>query len=136
MQKWVDEWDGSPLGSDGAKPEKPMKRGGSNSNTALVRYFKDLTVGISMTLAAPVNGPALMKIFKNLNQKGINNDDIKRMIDLFVKEIKQTPLPSHVTPWRGFAARLDDLHRRIGQSSTTYDYSDYSVDPRLQKGDQ
>lgn len=126
-----DEWDVRVLGADGEREPKTVK-GKSESLMGLVQHFRDTTAGI-MSLNSPTNGPALIKIFKGLKQKGVTHQQITQMIDLFALDIRKTPLPSDIPAWRGFAGRLDSLHKRIGESSTTYDYSEYSVDARLLK---
>jgi hypothetical protein len=125
-----DEWDVRTLGADGAKEPNPGKKG--ESLMGLVQHFRDMTAGI-MSLNSPTNGPALIKIFKGLKQKGVTHKQITQMIDLFAFDIRKTPLPSDVPAWRGFAGRLDNLHKRVGESATTYDYSEYGVDTRFLK---
>ena len=129
----IDDWGGKALGAD--EPEsKPAVKKKSKKTTGLVTYFRDATVTSNMTLNAPVNGIALMKIFKRLHDKGVSIDQIYKMIDVFAHEIKQTPLPTEVPTWKGFASRLDSLKKKVDTPLTKYDYSEYTVDKRLRKG--
>lgn len=125
-----DDW-GRALGDDFDRAE--IKTPKSTASTNLVYYFRDKVTGKSMSLNAPVNGPALMKAFKSLRQKGITGEEIKSMIDHFAHDIEQTPLPSHLPPWRAFIAKMDNLYKAIQGSLTSTDYTVYGVDPRLKK---
>jgi len=128
----IDDWGGKTLGADEPASKPVIKK--KSSTTGLVNYFKDTTVSTNMTLNAPVNGMALMKIFKGLQDKGISIDQIYKMIDVFAHEIRQTPLPQDVPTWKGFASRLDSLKKKVDTPLTKYDYSEYTVDKRLRKG--
>ncbi len=128
----TDDWGGKTLGAD--EPIGKPVVGKKKSTTGLVAYFRDATVSTNMTLNAPVNGIALTKVFKNLQEKGVTVDQIYKMIDVFAHEIKQTPLPTDVPTWKGFAARLDSLKKKVDTPLTKYDYSEYTVDKRLMKG--
>lgn len=125
-----DEW-GPALGDDFDRKE--VKQIKTTASTNLVYYFRDKVTSKSMSLNSPVNGPALMKAFKSLRQKGITGDEIKSMIDQFAHDIEQTPLPSHLQPWRAFIAKMDTLYKSIKGSLTDTDYTVYGVDPRLKK---
>ena len=125
-----DGW-GPALGDDFDRVEVTKPK--TTASTNLVYYFRDKVTGTSMTLGAPVNGPALMKAFKSLRQKGITGDEIKSMIDQFAHDIGQTPLPDHLPPWRAFIAKMDSLYKAIQGSLTDTDYTLYRVDPRLKK---
>ena len=80
------------------------------------------------------NKIALMKIFKTLKSKGVTVEQIYKMIDMFAHEIKQTPLPQDVTTWKGFASRLDSLKKKVDTPIAKFDYSEYTVDKRLKRG--
>ena len=129
----IDDWGGKTLGADEPAIKPAVKK--KKSTTGLVNYFRDATISSNMTLNAPVNGMALMKIFKELQDKGVSIDQIYKMVDVFAHEIKQIPLPTEVPTWKGFAARLDSLKKKVDTPLTKYDYSEYTVDKRLRKGD-
>lgn len=129
----ADDWGGKAIGAD-EPVSKPMAKKKS-STRGLVNYFRDATVSSNMTLNAPINGMALIKIFKGLQDKGVSIDQIYKMIDVFAHEIKQTPLPTEVPTWKGFASRLDSLKKKVDTPLTKYDYSEYTVDKRLRKGE-
>ena len=63
----IDDWGGKTLGAD-EPVNKPLAKKKS-STTGLLVYFRDATISKNMTLNAPVNGMALMKVFKNLQEK-------------------------------------------------------------------
>lgn len=126
----IDDWGGKTLGADEPVKTPAIKK---QSATGLVSYFKNVTTSTNMTLNAPINGIALMKIFKNLKSKGVTIDQIYKMIDVFAHEIKQTPLPQEVPTWKGFSSRLDALKKKVDTPLTKYDYSEYTVDKRLKK---
>ena len=126
----TDDWGGKTLGADEPIKKPVVKK---QSSTGLVNYFRDVTASTKMTLNAPVNGIALLKIFKTLKDKGVTIDQIYKMIDVFAHEIKQTPLPQDVSTWKGFASRLDSLKKKVDTPLTKYDYSEYTVDKRLKK---
>jgi hypothetical protein len=128
----IDDWGGKTLGADEPVSKPPVKK--KSSTTGLVAYFRDATISNNMTLNAPVNGMALMKVFKNLQEKDVTIEQIYKMIDVFAHEIKQTPLPTDVPTWKGFASRLDVLKKKVDTPLSKYDYSEYTVDKRLMKG--
>lgn len=127
-----DDWSGKTIGADEPVIKFPVEK--KPYNGGMVNYFRDVTTGSSMTLNAPINAIALMKIFKTLKNKGVTVEQIYKMIDMFAHEIKQTPLPQDVPTWKGFASRLDSLKKKVDTPITKFDYSEYTVDKRLKRG--
>ena len=131
MKKKHDDWDVKVIGADEDKPKVEPQKG--QSLKKLVMYLQDRTTGMSMSLNAPVNGPAMMKIFKDMITEGVTHEQIYQMIDLFADDIKRTPLKEQQTPWVAFSARRGELFARVrgGTVQTTQDQMKF--DPRLEK---
>lgn len=128
----TDDWDITSIGQDiDEGVVHPLEKTGSLLR--LVNYFREATTSSSMTLNAPVNGPALTKAFKNMREKGVTSNQMYQMIDLFAKEIKQTPLPIEVSAWRGFLAKQDKLFKLVTIGVAVVDDSEYILDSRLEK---
>ena len=97
MKKKHDDWDVKVIGADEDKPKaEPTKK---KSLKDLVAYLHDRTFGMSMSLNAPVNGPAMMKIFSSMIAESVTHEQIYQMIDLFADDIKRIPLKEQETPW-------------------------------------
>ena len=124
-----DDW-GKPLGADEETVKVPSKKPNLRD---MVSYLRDRTATSNMSINAPVNGPAMMKIFKEMIEKGVTPDEIYQMIDLFADDIRQTPLERHEVPWKMFAARRSALLKRVDLGVVKADRSEYTFDPRLKK---
>jgi hypothetical protein len=133
MKKKSDDWDVKVIGADESKPEQPVVQEKKLGVTYMVRYFRDVTTSMSMTLNAPVNGPALMKIFKDMLSKSVTPTQIYHMIDLFADDIKHTPLKEQQPPWLAFAARRGELFTRVQGSTVQSTSEKVQFDPRLEK---
>lgn len=128
MKKAPDDW-GSPLGGDPDRKEEVAPKKGTLP--ALVYYFRDCLPEESMDrIGAPVNARALMAGFKKLIDRGFTHEDIRAMIDSFVRDIARRPLPSHVAAWRGFLANLDK-YAKDGKHDKDQRPSGLQIDPRL-----
>jgi hypothetical protein len=130
MKKQFDDW-GTGLGEDPDRKEPAPKQMRQDSRGSLVHFFRDsLPTENLMRITAPVNGPAMMKGFKKLADRGFTNEQIREMILDFVKEITRRPLPVEVAPWRAFLANLDKYAK---QQRTIKDVepTTTSIDPRL-----
>jgi hypothetical protein len=131
MKKPKDDWDVKVLGADPDAPKPVMPQ---NANLRdMVNYLRDRTVVGNMSINAPVNGPAMTKIFKDMLSENVTSDQIYRMIDLFSDDIRRTPLNSDQVPWRVFASRRSELLKRIAGDVAKQDSSEYTFDPRLEK---
>ena len=124
-----DGW-GVPLGADGKVEVAPSKKPNMRD---MVSYMRDRTTTANMSINAPVNGPAMMKIFKDMMDKGVTPEQIYRMIDMFAEDIRQTPLGRHEIPWKVFAGRRTNLLKRVDHGVVKGDASEYTFDPRLLK---
>jgi len=131
MKKKHDDWDVKVIGADEDKPKVEPQKGPSLKK--LVMYLQDRTTGMSMSLNAPVNGPAMMKIFSTMIADSVTHDQIYQMIDLFADDIKRTPLKEQETPWRAFAARRGELFKRVQGSTVQSTSEEMKFDPRLEK---
>lgn len=130
MKKLSDDW-GVGLGEDPDKKEPAPKQIRQDSRGNLVYFFRDSLPTETMDrITAPVNGPALMKGFKKLTDKGFTTDQIRAMIMAFVKEITRRPLPVEVAPWRAFLANLDKYAKENYVKEDDQPTS-ISIDPRL-----
>lgn len=129
-RKHTDDW-GTPIGTDpDPTPTTPTER--KMNSQSLVYYFKDHLPLESMDrIGSPVNGPALMKGFKKLREKGFTHDEIRVMIDSFIAKIKAKPLPPAVLPWRAFLSDLDSLAQSHRNLNPQQDYGKWGIDPRL-----
>ena len=130
MKNQSDDW-GVGLGEDLDKKEVVPKQKKQDSRGSLVYFFRDnLPAETLERITAPVNGPALMKGFKKLSDKGFSNEQIRGMILAFVKDISRRALPIDVAPWRAFLANLDkyakEMHVKEDDQPTSI-----SIDPRL-----
>lgn len=128
-----DDWDVKVIGADEPEPEQPKVLEKKQGLTHMVRYFRDVTTSTSMTLNAPVNGPALMKIFKDMLSKSVTPIQIYRMIDIFADDIKRTPLGNQEVPWIAFAGRRGGLLKRIASDTLPTVPQEVKFDPRLEK---
>ena len=131
MKKKHDDWDVKVLGADEDKPKAEPEKG--QSLKKLVMYLQDRTAEMSMSLNAPVNGPAMMKIFKDMLGDGVTHEQIYQMIDLFADDIRRTPLKEQQTPWRAFASRRGELFVRVQGSTVQSTSEKVQFDPRLEK---
>ena len=131
MKKKHDDWDVKVIGADEDKPKSAPQKG--QSLKKLVMYLQDRTTGMSMSLNAPVNGPAMMKIFKDMLGEGVTHEQIYQMIDLFADDIKRIPLKEQQTPWRAFAARRGELFARVHGGTVQTAQDQMKFDPRLEK---
>lgn len=131
MKKKHDDWDVKVIGADEDKPKAEPTKSPSLKN--LVMYLQDRTTGMSMSLNAPVNGPAMMKIFKDMLNEGVTHEQIYQMIDLFADDIKRIPLKEQETPWRAFAGRRGELFKRVQGSTVQTTSEPMKFDPRLEK---
>ena len=131
MKKKHDDWDVKVIGADEDKPKAEPQKGPSLKK--LVMYLQDRTTGMSMSLNAPVNGPAMMKIFKDMLAEDVTHEQIYQMIDLFADDIKRIPLKEQETPWRAFAARRGELFKRVQGSTVQSTSEELKFDPRLEK---
>jgi len=82
VKKKNDDWDVKVIGADEDKPKVEPQQGPSLKK--LVMYLQDRTTGTSMTLNAPVNGPAMMKIFKEMLSNSVTHEEIYQMICLLM----------------------------------------------------
>jgi hypothetical protein len=131
VKKKHDDWDVKVIGADEDKPKaEPTKK---KNLKDLVAYLHDRTSGMSMSLNAPVNGPAMMKIFSTMVADSVTHEQIYQMIDLFADDIKRTPLKEQETPWRAFAARRGELFARVQGSTVQTAQDQMKFDPRLEK---
>lgn len=131
MKKKHDDWDVKVIGADEDKPKVEPQKG--QSLKKLVMYLQDRTTGMSMSLNAPVNGPAMMKIFKDMITEGVTHEQIYQMIDLFADDIKRTPLKEQQTPWVAFSARRGELFARVRGGTVQTAQDQMKFDPRLEK---
>ena len=131
MKKKHDDWDVKVIGADEDKPKVETQKG--QSLKKLVMYLQDRTTGMSMSLNAPVNGPAMMKIFKDMITEGVTHEQIYQMIDLFADDIKRTPLKEQQTPWVAFSARRGELFARVRGGTVQTAQDQMKFDPRLEK---
>lgn len=136
--KFSDDW-GTALGSDKdvyTPPPTKKKSAKKDSLTGLVYEFQDqMIVGTPiMSLNAQINGPAMMKGFRNILDSGKSYDDIRAMIAQFAKDIKAKPITDGTPLWRVFMGRLDTLALKVGHSDTPISYDEIpKIDPRLTK---
>lgn len=131
MKKKHDDWDVKVIGADEDKPKAEQTK--KKSLKDLVAYLHDRTSGMSMSLNAPVNGPAMMKIFSSMIADSVTHEQIYQMIDLFADDIKRIPLKEQETPWRAFAARRGELFKRVQGSTVQSTPEEMKFDPRLEK---
>lgn len=128
-RKEDDGW-GVPLGADEKVEAAPSKKPNMRD---MVSYLRDRTTSANMSVNAPVNGPAMMKVLKDMLDKGVTPEQIYTMIDLFAEDIRQTPLGSHEIPWKVFAGRRTNLLSRVDHAAPKGNSSEYTFDPRLLK---
>lgn len=135
VSRFPDDW-GTAFGEDPdrkkAPAKTPKKKHDPDSRTALVMYFNQSLPTDMRRIGANVNGPAMMKVFAGLTQRGFTASDIRGMIDVFVKTITRRPLPVHVAPWRGFIADIDRYAEQVKRAPTREENDDVEIDPRLQ----
>lgn len=125
-----DDW-GRGLGED-PDQKRSTSAPKKGSRTALVRFFDaNVPADYALRLNAPTNGKALMKAFATLVAHGYTDDEIRQMILRYMQDISRRPLPSHVSPWRGFIANLDRLAKEIEAQPQEETTSEAIVDPRL-----
>lgn len=133
MKKKHDDWDVKVIGADEDAPKQPVVPEKKLGITYMLRYFRDVTTSTSMTLNAPVNGPAMLKIFKDMLSNSVTPTQIYHMIDLFADDIKHTPLKEQQPPWIAFAARRGELFKRVQGSTVQTTSEPMKFDPRLEK---
>lgn len=124
-----DDW-GKPLGADEETVKAPSKK---HNLRDMVSYLRDRTTSANMSINAPVNGPAMMKIFKEMLEKDVTPEQVYQMIDMFADDIRQTPLERHEVPWKVFAGRRSSLLKRVDNGVVKADSSEYKFDPRLKR---
>lgn len=133
MRKPTDEW-GPALGEDPDKPTAPQEKRrpkDPNSRAALVNHFNS-SIPVNMDRIGPnVNGPAMMQLFKKLDDKGFTAENIRGMINAFVVNITRRPLPTHVAPWRAFISDIDKYAEQIKRAPTTEENHEVEIDHRL-----
>lgn len=133
MRKPTDEW-GPALGEDPDKPTAPQEKRrpkDPNSRAALVNHF-NASIPVNMDRIGPnVNGPAMMQLFKKLDDKGFTAENIRGMINAFVVNITRRPLPTHVAPWRAFISDIDKYAEQIKRAPTTEENHEVEIDHRL-----
>lgn len=136
VSRFPDDW-GRPLNQDPDRveppaPAKKKKTYNPDSRTGLVMYFHQ-NIPVSMNrVGANVNGPAMMKAFGKLEEKGFTASDIRGMIDAFVRTTTRRPLPVSVAPWRAFLADIDRYADEVRRAPTKEENHDVEIDPRLQ----
>lgn len=123
----ADDW-GTALGQSPEKETPVIK----TSTVGLPYYFRDALPANMSSLYSTINGPALSKGFAHMRAQGLTTEDIKATIDKFMQDIVAKPLPSHVVPWRGFLARIDELVT-WSKTNQAEDFTSYKIDPRLKK---
>jgi hypothetical protein len=123
----TDDW-GTALGQSPEKETPVIK----TSTVGLPYYFRDSLPASMSSLYSTINGPALSKGFAHMRKEGLTTEDIKATIDKFMQDIVAKPLPSHVVPWRGFLARVDELVK-WSKTNQTEDLTAHTIDPRLKK---
>jgi hypothetical protein len=123
----TDDW-GTALGQSPEKETPVIK----TSTIGLPYYFRDSLPASMSSLYSTINGPALSKGFAHMRKEGLTTEDIKATIDKFMQDIVAKPLPSHVVPWRGFLARVDELVK-WSKTNQTEDLTAHTIDPRLKK---
>lgn len=133
MRKPTDEW-GPALGEDPDKPiasQEKRRPKDPNSRAALVNHF-NASIPVNMDRIGPnVNGPAMMQLFKKLDDKGFTAENIRGMINAFVVNITRRPLPTHVAPWRAFISDIDKYAEQIKRAPTTEENHEVEIDQRL-----
>jgi hypothetical protein len=123
----TDDW-GTALGQSPEKETPVIK----TSTVGLPYYFRDSLPASMSSLYSTINGPALSKGFAHMRKEGLTTEDIKATIDKFMQDIVAKPLPSHIVPWRGFLARVDELVK-WSKTNQTEDLTAHTIDPRLKK---
>jgi hypothetical protein len=123
----TDDW-GTALGQSPEKETPVIK----TSTVGLPYYFRDSLPASMSSLYSTINGPALSKGFAHMRKEGLTTEDIKATIDKFMQDIVAKPLPSHVVPWRGFLARVDELVK-WSKTNQTEDLTAHTIDSRLKK---
>ena len=132
MNRFPDDW-GTPLGADPDRREEPAKKKPRKDTlSGLVYYFRDgLPIEAMNRIGSPVNGPAMIKGFKKLQEQGFTPDDIRGMIDTFVSKLRTKPLRPDVLAWRAFLADLDSLAQSQRSLNPTETYGTWGTDSRL-----
>jgi len=132
--KFSDDW-GTALGSDKdvyTPPPTSKKKPKKDTLSGLVYDFRDvLMMDTSNLMNAQVNGPAMMKAFRNILDSGRTYEDIRAMMKQFAVDIKAKPLADGIPAWKAFLGRLDTLEKKVAHSEPSYDYTPNKVDPRL-----
>jgi hypothetical protein len=128
----MDDW-GRPIGSDPDEvvTPRPKKVSRQDSTMGLSQYFSDLLPRDAWgSLNSPVNHKALSVGISKLRKAGKTPEEIRGMMETFIANIKRTPLPMGVAPWRGFLANLDSLASKA-TTRKEQSYDDIDVDPRI-----
>ncbi len=130
----TDDW-GKPLGQDPDDVQQSSKKKPRGKDTAygLIQFFIDnLPANSWGDLNSPVNGKAMASAISKAKKSGYSADTIREMMRVYLIEIRVTPLPNGVAPWRGFLASLDRLAHKVSTSNTaTQSYDDLEVDNRI-----
>lgn len=136
--RFPDDW-GTPIGTDPdevAAKEDPRKRVRKtpklNTQAGLVYHFASLIPPDMNRIGANVNGPAMMKCFGGLLDKGFTHEDIREMMHAFIKDISRKKLPPHIAPWRAFLADIDKYAHHARRAPTREEHSEVEIDDRLQ----
>lgn len=128
--RFPDDW-GTPLGGEKKTPAE-KKKPKEDTLAGLVLEFRNcMLMDTSMLMNAQINGPALMKAFRQILDTGKSYDDVRRMIRQFHKDIQARPLTDGTPAWRAFMGRLDSLAAKVAHSETSYVYDGPKIDPRL-----
>ena len=133
VNRFPDDW-GPALGEDPDKPPAPPKGRrpkDPNSRMALVLHFNE-SIPVNMDrIGSNINGPAMISLFKKLEEKGFTATEIRGMINAFVVNITRRPLPTHVAPWRAFISEIDKYAEQIKRAPTTEENHEVEIDHRL-----
>lgn len=135
--RFPDNW-GTAIGADPEKgpAESPRtsKRKTPNLDTrsGLVYHFASLVPPDLNRIGANVNGPAMMKCFGSLVDKGFTYAEIREMMHAFFTDISRKKLPPQIAPWRAFLADIDKYAHNVRRAPKQEGNSEVEIDDRLQ----
>jgi len=128
--RFPDDW-GTPLGGEKKTPAEKKKPKEDTLSGLVVEFRNCMLLDTSMLMNAQINGPALMKAFRQILDTGKSYDEIRLMIRQFHRDIQARPIKDGIPAWKAFLGRLDSLAAKVAHSEQDYDYNGPKIDPRL-----
>jgi len=137
--RFPDNW-GTAIGEDPEKePAEPQQKNKRktpkpkiDTKSGLLYHFSSLVPPDLNRIGANVNGPAMIKCFGALVDKGFTYAEIREMMHAFFTDISRKKLPPQIAPWRAFLADIDKYAHNLRRAPKREGNSEVEIDDRLQ----